>query len=156
MVETNPLCDGPPGEAPVLLAPVSRIEEIADLDLENGRDLARLELPGADGSDGTEKRLDPKTAHHRFHHGQLVENGHSGGIEADFLASAKLEDRLTIRTTVMEVTRLKLILDQRVYPERTLLFRARVTIALVSLDGRPRRLPEQLTALGDLGALLVM
>ncbi|MCA2013096.1 tol-pal system-associated acyl-CoA thioesterase [Pararhodobacter sp. CCB-MM2] len=77
-------------------------------------------------------------------------------IEADFLASAKLEDQLMIRTNVMEVTRLRLILDQRVYRDRTCLFRARVTIALVSLDGKPRRLPEQLTALGDLGALMVM
>ncbi|PWE27056.1 tol-pal system-associated acyl-CoA thioesterase [Pararhodobacter marinus] len=77
-------------------------------------------------------------------------------IEADFLASARLEDRLTIRTAVKSVSRLRLVLDQKVYRGETCLFRALVTIALVSLDGKPRRLPEELTGLGELGALLTM
>lgn len=77
-------------------------------------------------------------------------------IEADFLASAKLEDRLEVRTTVKTATRSRLVLDQQVYRGETRLFRARVTLALVSLEGKPRRLPEALRALGELGALMVM
>lgn len=77
-------------------------------------------------------------------------------IEADFLASAKLEDRLEVRTTVKTATRSRLILDQQVFRGETCLFRARVTLALVSLDGKPRRLPEALRALGELGALMVI
>lgn len=77
-------------------------------------------------------------------------------IEADFLASAKLEDRLEVRTSVKTATRSRLVLDQQVFRGETCLFRARVTLALVSLEGKPRRLPEALRALGELGTLMVM
>ena len=41
----------------------------------------------------------------------------------------------------------RLFLDQRVYRGETLLFRARVSLVLMSLDGHPRRLPDALRAL---------
>ena len=69
-------------------------------------------------------------------------------IEAEFLASARLEDRLVVTTDVLDVTRSRLFLDQRVFRGETLLFRARVSLVLMSLDGHPRRLPDALRALG--------
>jgi acyl-CoA thioester hydrolase len=77
-------------------------------------------------------------------------------IEADFLASAKLDDQLEVQTRVESATRSRLVLDQSIHRGDTALFRARATLALVGLDGRPRRLPESLQALGKLGALMVM
>lgn len=77
-------------------------------------------------------------------------------IEADFLASAKLDDRLEVQTLVKKATRSRLVLDQSIHLGDTCLFRARATLALVGLDGKPRRMPEPLRALGDLGALMVM
>ena len=57
-------------------------------------------------------------------------------IEADFLASAKLDDQLEVQTRVESATRSRLVLDQSIQRGHTALFRARATLALVGLDGR--------------------
>lgn len=73
-------------------------------------------------------------------------------IEADFLAPARLDDQLTVATGVKAATPARLTLDQRVFRAgnggETDLFRARVTLVAISLDGKPRRLPLQLRNLG--------
>jgi len=65
-------------------------------------------------------------------------------IEADFLAPARLDDRLKVRTAVAEATRARIVLDQSVWHADTCLFRARATLIAMSMQGRPRRLPPQL------------
>lgn len=73
-------------------------------------------------------------------------------IEADFLAPARLDDQLTVTTRIKAATPARLTLDQRVFRAEnggeTGLFRARVTLVAISLDGKPRRLPLQLRNLG--------
>jgi acyl-CoA thioester hydrolase len=70
--------------------------------------------------------------------------------EADFLAPARLGDRLEVATVPAEGTAARLILDQRVLRDATLLFAARVTLVLLGPSGRPQRLPAAIRA--SLGA----
>lgn len=65
-------------------------------------------------------------------------------IEADFLAPARLDDRLTVTTTPVARTPARLVLDQRIQRGDTPLFAAKVTLVAMSTDGRPRRLPPGL------------
>lgn len=66
-------------------------------------------------------------------------------VEADFRAPARLDERLTVTTAPVSATGVRMVLDQEVLRGATLLFRARVTLACMTLAGRPRRLPEALT-----------
>lgn len=65
-------------------------------------------------------------------------------IEADFLAPARLDDRLSVTTTPAAQTPARITLDQRVYRADCLLFAAKVTLVAMSTEGRPRRLPPEL------------
>lgn len=73
-------------------------------------------------------------------------------IEADFLAPARLDDQLTVTTRIKAATPARLTLDQLVFRAENGgeagLFRARVTLVAITLDGKPRRLPLQLRNLG--------
>lgn len=70
-------------------------------------------------------------------------------IEADFLAPARLDDRLTVTTRAVESGRVRLVLDQEVRRGADLLFRARAALVAMSLDGRPRRMPPELAHIGE-------
>lgn len=65
-------------------------------------------------------------------------------IEADFLDSASLDDVLRVTTRPVAATPARLTLDQQVHRDATCLFRARVTLVAIGLDGKPRRLPAEL------------
>lgn len=69
-------------------------------------------------------------------------------IEADFLAPARLDDRLEVQTTPATQTPARLTLRQEVRRGEAVLFRAVVTLVAVSTDGRPRRLPPELKQIG--------
>ena len=69
-------------------------------------------------------------------------------IEADFLAPARLDDRLEVRTTPATQTPARITLRQEVRRGEAVLFRAVVTLVAVSPDGRPRRLPPELKQIG--------
>jgi acyl-CoA thioester hydrolase len=66
-------------------------------------------------------------------------------IEADFLAAARFDDALEVRTTVGAITAARLRLTQEVLRGGEALFRAEVTVACATPGGRPTRLPEALT-----------
>jgi acyl-CoA thioester hydrolase len=70
-------------------------------------------------------------------------------IEADFLAPARLEDRLTVTTTPADRSPARLTLLQEVARAGQVLFRARVTLVAMSTEGRPRRLPDALKHIGE-------
>ncbi len=70
-------------------------------------------------------------------------------IEADFLAPARLDDRLQITTRPLATTPARLTLDQQVHRDATCLFRAQVTLVAITLDGKPRRLPAALRGIGE-------
>jgi acyl-CoA thioester hydrolase len=65
-------------------------------------------------------------------------------IEADFLAPARLDDRLTVTTDVASRSPVRLTAAQSVWRDHACLFRAQVTLVCMTTDGRPRRLPTAL------------
>ncbi|MCB1391498.1 MAG: tol-pal system-associated acyl-CoA thioesterase [Rhodobacteraceae bacterium] len=69
-------------------------------------------------------------------------------IEADFLAPARLDDRLTVTTRPLARSPARLTLDQQVHRGETGLFRAKVTLVSITTLGKPRRLPAELQDLG--------
>jgi acyl-CoA thioester hydrolase len=70
-------------------------------------------------------------------------------IEAEFRAPARLDDRLSVTTRAIEPGRVRIALAQQVHRGDVLLFDARVTLVAMSLDGRPRRLPPELSDIGE-------
>lgn len=65
-------------------------------------------------------------------------------IEADFLAPARLDDRLQVTTDIATRRPARLTLTQTVARDGQTLFRARVTLVCMTTQGRPRRLPAGL------------
>ncbi|WP_105133264.1 YbgC/FadM family acyl-CoA thioesterase [Burkholderia sp. BE12] len=63
-------------------------------------------------------------------------------IETEFLSPARHDESLTIRTTLTELTRVRIAFQQEVYRDDTLLARGRTGLAGVSVDTlRPVRIP---------------
>lgn len=73
-------------------------------------------------------------------------------IEADFIAPARLGDRLDVRTRVDGAGPARLVLSQEIRDADRRLFGALVTLVAMTVDGRPTRLPEALRALPLAGA----
>jgi len=65
-------------------------------------------------------------------------------IEADFIAPARLDDRLGVDTGISGRGPVRLVLDQSVHRAGQPLFRAQVTLVCMTIEGRPRRLPPGL------------
>ncbi|MFO0994268.1 MAG: tol-pal system-associated acyl-CoA thioesterase [Hyphomicrobiales bacterium] len=65
-------------------------------------------------------------------------------MECDFLKPARIDDLLEVSTVCLETGGARMVLGQRITREETLLFKARVTVALIGADGRPRRFPGDL------------
>ena len=65
-------------------------------------------------------------------------------IEADYLRPARFEDDLTIITTPLASTAVRLTLSQNVLRGEELLLRSQITLAAMSLAGKPLRLPMEL------------
>tara|TARA_R110000751_G_scaffold85269_3_gene170291 strand:- start:481 stop:870 length:390 start_codon:yes stop_codon:yes gene_type:complete len=71
-------------------------------------------------------------------------------VEADYVGSARLGDRLTVVTTHEPVGAVRWVFDQGVRLGDKTIFRAKVTAACMSTEGRPTRLPAKIRALrGD-------
>ncbi|HBR35855.1 MAG TPA: tol-pal system-associated acyl-CoA thioesterase [Sulfitobacter pontiacus] len=65
-------------------------------------------------------------------------------IEADYLAVARYDDALCVLTSVKAISGARLQMSQEVLRDGKALFRADVTAACTTLDGRPIRLPNEL------------
>lgn len=65
-------------------------------------------------------------------------------IECDYLAPAKYDDALEVRTSVKAMTGVRLVMIQEVLRGQEVLFRAEVTAVCATLEGQPSRLPEGL------------
>jgi len=81
--------------------------------------------------------------------------GHAGMMEAPeplvwvvrrmdigFLRPAKIEQALTVRTSVLELGGARMRLNQAVIRGPEPLVKAEVEVCIVTLDGRPRRMPD--------------
>lgn len=97
-----------------------------------------------------------------IHHRALQEGEHGDPLafavrrmEIDFLAPARIDDLLEVVTRLEEARGARIVLAQEVRRGGAALFTARVTVVVISPDGRPRRLPEALAArllVADTGA----
>lgn len=67
-------------------------------------------------------------------------------MEIDFKSPARMDDIVTVRTWTEKAGGAKLVLGQQILRGETALIAARVTIAVINAAGRPRRLPEGLSA----------
>jgi acyl-CoA thioester hydrolase len=67
-------------------------------------------------------------------------------LAADYRAPARLDDRLTVATRVVEIGAATLLLDQRICRDGTLLVALDILVACIGPDGRPRRIPAGLRA----------
>ncbi|CUH78200.1 tol-pal system-associated acyl-CoA thioesterase [Tropicibacter naphthalenivorans] len=65
-------------------------------------------------------------------------------IDCDYLAPAKYDDELEVRTQVKSMTGVRLIMTQEVLRGEEILFRAEVTAVCATMDGHPSRLPAKL------------
>jgi acyl-CoA thioester hydrolase len=71
-------------------------------------------------------------------------------LSADYRRPARLDDRLTVATSVVEIGGATLRLDQRICREAVLLVAIDILVACIAPDGRPRRIPAGLrTALNS-------
>ncbi|HYK80564.1 MAG TPA: tol-pal system-associated acyl-CoA thioesterase [Micropepsaceae bacterium] len=59
----------------------------------------------------------------------------------DFDRAARMEDALTVRTSVLELAGARMRLDQSVARMGDILAKATVEVCVITLDGRPRRVP---------------
>src|SRR5438477_1137858 len=67
-------------------------------------------------------------------------------MSCEFLKPAHIDDLLEVETRLVETSGARMELDQRVKRRGDLLFDAKVTVALVGRDGRPKRLPKDIAA----------
>src|SRR5690606_28035507 len=64
--------------------------------------------------------------------------------EVDYLRPARLDDVVEVVTELSELRSAALTMDQSIYRGDQLLARARILVAAVSGDGRPRRIPAHI------------
>jgi acyl-CoA thioester hydrolase len=65
-------------------------------------------------------------------------------VTADYWLPARLDDLLEVETRIVEIGGARLLLDQRVCREGTVLVAMEMVVACVGRDGRPRRIPPAL------------
>lgn len=68
-------------------------------------------------------------------------------VEADYLAPARLDDVLTVETVLSQVKGARFTMDQWVKRGEQPLFKAAVEIVVMTLEGRPARLPAEIRTL---------
>jgi acyl-CoA thioester hydrolase len=67
-------------------------------------------------------------------------------LVADYRGPARLDDALTVDTTVLEVAGATVLLDQQIRRDGAVLVTFQMLVACVGRDGRPRRVPASLRA----------
>ena len=63
-------------------------------------------------------------------------------MNVDFDRPARMEEALNVRTSVLELTGARMRLDQRIARAGDILVKATVEVCVITLDGRPRRVPD--------------
>jgi acyl-CoA thioester hydrolase len=63
-------------------------------------------------------------------------------MNVDFLKPARMEDALTVRTEVLELAGARMRLSQAVLRGQVTLVKGEIEVCVITLDGRPRRVPD--------------
>ncbi len=65
-------------------------------------------------------------------------------MELDYIKPARLDDLLTVTTELKELGGARLVLEQRLMRDIDMILTGRVTVAAISSDGRPMRIPSDI------------
>ena len=68
-------------------------------------------------------------------------------VEADYIAPAKFDDQLEVRTQLSQLTPARMVMTQDIWRADMRLFSAVVTIVCIGAKGKPARLPANLRSL---------
>ena len=82
-----------------------------------------------------------------IHHHELAEEGIAFAVRSmqiDFIAAARIDDLLTVTTSVKETGGVRLVLSQTILRDDKLLSSAEVTVVAIKTSGGPARLPPAL------------
>jgi len=71
-------------------------------------------------------------------------------MTTEWIAPARIDDLLEVRTRFLEVRGARMLIEQALSRGETLIARADVEAACMTLEGRPRRLPPEIIARFDL------
>jgi acyl-CoA thioester hydrolase len=85
-----------------------------------------------------------------IHHHELAEQGLAFAVRSmalEFVAAARIDDLLMVRTTVVESSGVRLVLDQTISRNDKLIASAQVTVVAIKMSGGPARLPANLRAI---------
>src|SRR3974390_966491 len=63
-------------------------------------------------------------------------------VELEYLKPARIDDLLEVHTTCTELSGARMEADQKIYCRRNLLARGRVEACIITLSGKPPRIPE--------------
>jgi len=69
-------------------------------------------------------------------------------VEADYIGSARLGDRLEVVTTHRAASPVRWTFDQEVQRDGAVIFRAHVVAVAMTTAGKPTRLPAEIRAMG--------
>ena len=85
-----------------------------------------------------------------IHHHELAEQGLAFAVRTmalEFVAAARIDDLLMVRTTVVESSGVRLVLDQTISRNDKLIASAQVTVVAIKMSGGPAGLPASLRAI---------
>ncbi|MCR9284141.1 MAG: tol-pal system-associated acyl-CoA thioesterase [Rhodobacteraceae bacterium] len=87
-----------------------------------------------------------------IHHCEMAEGTHGASLAfavktmtLDFQKPARIDDVLEVHTSLAEYKGARIRLDQLIYRGEELLISAAVTVAIITSQGRPTRLPQVLS-----------
>ena len=63
-------------------------------------------------------------------------------VQLEYFRPARLEDQLEVRTTCAALSGARMVADQKVYSGETLLVHGTVEACVMTLSGKPRRIPQ--------------
>jgi len=72
----------------------------------------------------------------------VLQNGHfvAKKIEADYISSAKLGDKLDVLTELLEIRAASFVLLQSVFKGNKKIFELKITLAYITFEGRPQKI----------------
>lgn len=84
-----------------------------------------------------------------IHHSELAEQGIAFAVRAmqiDYAGAARIDDLLDVTTQILSSTGVRLVLEQTILRDQTVLTTAQVTVIAIKTAGGPARLPTHLRA----------
>ncbi len=80
-----------------------------------------------------------------IHHHELAEQGFAFAVskmEIDFIRPAHIDDLLLVSAKIISLSGARIIIEQEIRREKTLLAKANIVAALINKSGKPARIPK--------------